>query len=202
MFITLFLLILAYFIGSIPSGYLFAKYFFGIDIQKHGSGNIGATNVARVLGSKKYFLLIFLIDFFKAYLWMFFSKNILVNFNCEIYYSLIFIAISLLLGNAFSIFLKFSGGKGVSTLFGIICFISPLIIKLSFFIMWLIILLLFKRSDLASLGSTSLILLISCVIKLFVSELYPPLTFYIFVFLFLAFLHRKNLKKLLKSKIE
>ena len=56
----------AYVIGSLPSGYWFTRFFFSIDITKHGSGNIGATNVARIIG-KPFFMLIFLFDAGKAY---------------------------------------------------------------------------------------------------------------------------------------
>lgn len=193
------LVLLAYLVGSIPSGYWFSKYIFGIDIQKHGSGNIGATNVARVLGSKKYFFLIFLLDFTKTYLCMFFSKLLLERFNCEIYYSLLFIAFALLIGNAFSIFLNFSGGKGVSTTFGILLSLSPLVVVASFFFSWLLLLLLFKRSDIASLTSISLTTLIVFILNFYSLALYPPLFFYVSIGVFIFFLHKKNLQNLLKK---
>ena len=50
--------VVPYLVGAIPSGYWYCKYFHGIDITNHGSGNIGATNVSRTLGSKKLFFLI------------------------------------------------------------------------------------------------------------------------------------------------
>lgn len=58
--------VLAYLIGSIPTGYLIARMKGITDIRKHGSGNIGATNVSRSLG-KKYFVIIFLLDAGKAF---------------------------------------------------------------------------------------------------------------------------------------
>ena len=67
MFSKILFLISAYLVGSIPTGYLFAKYFFDCDITQEGSGNIGATNIGRVLGRRKYFFLIFFLDSFKAY---------------------------------------------------------------------------------------------------------------------------------------
>ena len=59
--------LISYLVGSVPTGYWFAKHFFNIDITERGSGNIGATNIGRVFG-KKYFALIFLIDFLKAFI--------------------------------------------------------------------------------------------------------------------------------------
>lgn len=121
----------AYLIGSFPTGYWFAKIFYGVDIRDHGSGNIGATNVGRLLG-KKYFFLVMAIDAVKAYLMLacsqaFASSNSLFLF-C--------IAATLLLGNAHSIFLRFRGGKGVATVLGILAFFMPFWLVLFFAVVW------------------------------------------------------------------
>ena len=113
--------ILAFLIGSIPTGYLLNKYFGHGDIRKVGSGNIGATNVFRHSG-KLLGLLTLLIDIGKGFLALaglqygygfdFFSKEIFI------------IGSSVVLGHIFSPWLKFKGGKGVATMLGVILFIS------------------------------------------------------------------------------
>ena len=108
----------AYLIGAIPSGAWIA-YYKGInDITEHGSGNIGATNVARVLGIH-YFFIVFLIDALKAYscLWLisYYTGDTLLKLLC---------AIALLVGNGFSIFCKGKGGKGIATGAGILIAIN------------------------------------------------------------------------------
>src|SRR5690348_15473304 len=102
----------AYLVGAIPTGYLIAKLKGITDIRQHGSGNIGATNVSRILG-KHYFFLIFFLDAGKAYLFIHALKaHFSFNYLC------IFASI-VLVGNGYSIFLRGSGGKGVATLFGL-----------------------------------------------------------------------------------
>ena len=127
------LILISYLIGSVPSGYWFAKIFFGIDVTKHGSGNIGATNVARVLKNKKYFFLIFFFDFVKSFLTLFVSAKFLnvdlpwrvVPLWKVIPYGLLLLSVFLILGNAHSIFLQFRGGKCVATTLGILSFLFP-----------------------------------------------------------------------------
>lgn len=109
---------LAYLIGAIPTGYWFAQCKGISDIRKHGSGNIGATNIARTLG-KKYFLLIFILDASKAYLFIYLTQP-----HFHFYYLYIFAGI-LLFGNGCSLFLQGSGGKGVSTLCGLLIALNP-----------------------------------------------------------------------------
>lgn len=121
------LCILGYVIGGIPTGYWFAKLLFGINITKHGSGNIGATNVARVLG-RYYFLPIFFIDALKAYGCLAICTKYMLNVPVMMYSSdflVLIMAAALLIGNRFSPFLNFRGGKGVATAVGILGFISP-----------------------------------------------------------------------------
>lgn len=120
-------LIGAYLVGSIPTGYWYALRFFGIDVTEYGSGNTGATNVARVLGNIKYFFLIFFIDAGKAIVTLW----VVERYTCSyvgLDYQVVLLcsaAACLLIGNGFSIFLRGRGGKSVATLIGVIAFLYP-----------------------------------------------------------------------------
>ncbi|WP_281829503.1 MULTISPECIES: glycerol-3-phosphate 1-O-acyltransferase PlsY [Lactobacillus] len=104
------LLILAYLIGSFPTGVIIGKTFFHKDIRQYGSGNIGTTNTFRVLGPKAG-ITVFLIDFFKGTL----ATILPVIFNLGPHYLCLIFGLAAILGHAFSIFLKFKGGKAVAT---------------------------------------------------------------------------------------
>ena len=112
------LCLISYLIGSIPFGILLARAQ-RIDIQKQGSGNIGATNVARVLG-KKAGLLTLLGDVL---------KGLLVVFGTSLLYEepivIALTGLMVFLGHLYSIFLKFKGGKGVATSLGLFLYIMP-----------------------------------------------------------------------------
>ncbi|MDR1435293.1 MAG: glycerol-3-phosphate 1-O-acyltransferase PlsY [Puniceicoccales bacterium] len=108
--------LVGYFLGSIPSGVIVAKAK-GIDILNEGSGNMGATNVRRILG-KKYGVFVFFLDFFKSALPIFVAKMYLRSHSNLANSVGALLLLSLLLGNCFSIFLKFRGGKGVATVIG------------------------------------------------------------------------------------
>lgn len=134
--------ILAYIVGAIPTGYIVARLKGIRDIREHGSGNIGATNVSRVLGLF-YFFLIFILDAGKAFLFMYaikpyFPKDYLYVFG-----------ILCLIGNGCSVFLRGTGGKGVATLCGLLGVLGPvgLVIIL---VAWSIVLLLTKTVGIAS----------------------------------------------------
>lgn len=135
----------SYLIGAIPTGYLIARYKGVADIRQHGSGNIGATNVSRLLG-KQYFFLIFLLDAMKAFC---FLK--LIEPYCNYDYQCLFAAL-LLLGNCYSLFLKGSGGKGVATLFGLITALHPVLIA-PLLILWALILAITQTVGVASVGA-------------------------------------------------
>ena len=113
-------IILAFFIGSIPTGYLLNKYSGYGDIRKVGSGNIGATNVLRHSG-KLLGLLTLLIDIGKGFLALVYLHNIYGFGEPE---AIFIIGSSVVLGHIFSPWLKFKGGKGVATMLGVILFIS------------------------------------------------------------------------------
>ncbi len=110
----------AYAIGAIPTGYLLARLVGIADIRKRGSGNIGATNVARLLGVH-YFVPVFFIDSGKAYFYLWFVA-VATGYNV---WSLFIATMLLLIGNGYSIFLQGSGGKGVATAVGIVFFLNP-----------------------------------------------------------------------------
>lgn len=121
---------LAFFAGSIPFGLLIAKAK-GIDIRAHGSGNIGATNVGRVLG-RPYFFLCFALDFLKGFLPTLLSGHhlgLLGRADLAPGQSLPWIAIiaAAVLGHVFSPWLGFKGGKGVATAAGALLGCFPIL---------------------------------------------------------------------------
>lgn len=134
--------IFSYLLGSISISYLLGKFVADIDIREHGSGNAGTTNAVRVLG-KKIGLFTFLFDFFKGWL-----PVVLSSFVFSLSFSL-FIGICAVLGHNFPVFLKFKGGKGVATSFGVLMAVLPLIsfIAISIFIL---IVLIFRYVSLGS----------------------------------------------------
>jgi glycerol-3-phosphate acyltransferase PlsY len=185
--------LLAYLIGSVPTGYWFALYFFGVDITKYGSGNIGATNISRILGMR-YFLLIFTFDALKATLFLLFCSDYFHLSNSH----LVFLSIMLLVGNAYSPFLRWQGGKGVATTIGILIALTPWHIALFFPLLWLLIIAITKRADLASLFC-----IVSTTIYSYLSITYinqDLLALFVFMTFWLFWTHRNNLKNSLVSK--
>ena len=112
--------IIAYVLGSIPFGVLLARTQ-RIDLRVHGSGNTGATNVARILG-RKLGALTLLGDSFKGWLAVSLASWVLSDAV-----AIAFAALMAFLGHLFPIFLKFKGGKGVATLSGGLIALNPLI---------------------------------------------------------------------------
>lgn len=122
------LLAAAFLAGSIPFGLLVARAK-GVDIRAHGSGNIGATNVGRVLG-KRFFYLVFLLDFLKGFLpvlaagWL---LGALSHMAIEPATSLkwLGVVVAAVAGHVFTPWLKFKGGKGVATSAGALLAVFP-----------------------------------------------------------------------------
>lgn len=122
------LIVLAYVIGSIPTSVWVSKHFFGIDIRDYGSGNAGATNTYRVLGSK-WGTFVMVADVLKGVIAT--SLYILLPFYLHDEWHrtnlMIGLGLSAVLGHIFPIFADFKGGKGVATLFGMVIAIQPLV---------------------------------------------------------------------------
>ena len=122
----LLLIILAYLIGSIPTSLIVSKSQFNIDIRDYGSGNAGATNTFRVLGSR-WGTFVMIMDMLKgliavklALLLPYYIENEFERTNFQIG-----LGLAAVLGHIFPIWAEFRGGKGVATLFGLIIAISP-----------------------------------------------------------------------------
>lgn len=134
-----------YLIGAIPTGLLLARHA-GVDITKHGSGNVGATNLTRVLG-KKFGMLTLLIDVMKGSLAIILAY-LLTNNNDFVAFAG-FVAVC---GHCFSIPGKFPGGKGVATALGVLL-ASNFYLALVAISSFLVIAAMFKVISLASVGS-------------------------------------------------
>ena len=122
------LVILAYLLGSIPTSVWVSNYFFDIDIRSYGSGNAGATNTFRVLGSKAGSF-VFVVDMLKGFMAVDLAYVIpkyqldntaLTNFQ-------VILGICAVVGHIFPIWAEFKGGKGIATLFCMILAIQPLV---------------------------------------------------------------------------
>ncbi len=151
----------AYLISGIPFGYLLAKHFAGVDIKNEGSGNIGATNVIRVVKekdpklAKKLGIITFLLDA---------SKGVAVILIAKMLHApesvLWTIAVVAVLGHCFSVFLAFEGGKGVATGFGVLLLLQP-IPALIAIVIWAFVAKVLKVSSLSSLIALASFLIVS-----------------------------------------
>lgn len=122
----IFLIIVAYLIGSIPTAVWVSKYFFGIDIRDYGSGNSGATNTYRVLGSK-WGTVVMIVDMVKAIVAVKLAFFLPYSLENDVYMVNMQLGLGLaaVLGHIFPIWADFRGGKGVASLFGMVLGIQP-----------------------------------------------------------------------------
>ena len=186
------IVLVCYFLGSIPFGFILTKFFLKQDIREIGSGNIGATNVLRT-GNKSIGYLTLLLDILKAVIPVIFIK---INFSEYLFIS----SLSVFLGHVFPIWLKFKGGKGVATYLGIL-FCINYILGFVFILIWFLFFLIFKYSSLSSILAT---FTIPIFYYFFINN--ENYYFFIIMFILIFFTHRENIKRLLnntesKSKI-
>lgn len=184
--------LIAYLIGSIPTGYIVVKLFTGQDIRKSGSGSTGATNVKRIMGKKWFFIVMFL-DAFKGALPVILAKIFATTF---IHSGLIPVlcAVAVILGHSKSIFLKFTGGKSVASGVGTIIALNwqvGLIIALT----WSAIT---YFSKYVSLGSI-IALAVSPILMYLFREPIAYILYCVLGALYITYLHRENILRLLKG---
>lgn len=184
--------VLAYLMGSIPTALLVAKPF-GLDPREHGSRNLGATNVARLLG-KKWGLVTLFGDMGKGILPMLLAKY-LFSGHPEAPWLTAGAGFFAFLGHLFPIYLKFRGGKGVATAAGVFLVLCPLAILIDLAVFILVV----KVTGFVSVGSLLVAALTPGLIYLFCPE-----KAYIIVSLAMAILicirHQANIRRLLRGE--
>jgi len=186
-------IVLLYLSGSIPFSYIIPKTLKGVDIRRYGSGNVGATNVIRSLGSKLG-ILCMVLDALKVYLPLILMQFALKDApNKDLYLCLA--SVAGILGHDFPIFLKFKGGKGVACTMGTF-FALHWLTGVLFLLTAVSIALSTRIMSLASLTSLTL-----AVIFVFpITQNWSYFALYLFLCLFSFFQHRKNIVRLLKGK--
>lgn len=182
--------LVAYLIGSIPTGYIVVKLLKGMDIRKVGSGSTGATNVKRVLGTK-WFFTVMLLDALKGAIPVLIAAH---YFNYVHFMGLgpVIAATAVIVGHSKSIFLGFTGGKSVATGVGTIlalCFPVGLIIA----VVWSLIT---YFSKYVSLGSVIAVALAPILMNVFNQNIYYVI-FAAIGAIYVIILHKENIKRLL-----
>lgn len=187
--------ITAYLMGSIPTGFLMARIFKGVDIRVAGSKNVGATNVYRVAG-KLPGLLTLIIDILKGV--------VAVTIMSGAYYALLqdldyiffrtLMGLSAIFGHVWSVFLRFRGGKGVATTIGVAGILAPLPLALSLMV-WLAV---FIPTNYVSLGSLVFGIALP-ILSLAFNEPFYVVMFGVIICVLNTYKHRENITRLLKG---
>lgn len=200
-------LIFSYLIGSIPTAYIFGRIFKGIDIRRHGSGNVGATNAFRVLGPGMG-AAVLVLDTLKGVMCVapvadFILKQQAVE--TQDFASLLLIrvlcGVIAVLGHSFTIFLNFKGGKGMAATLGVLIGLSlkfPVlkIILLSEILVWLMVFLFSRIVSLASLVSAVIFPVFFIVLR----QPWPLILMSLGLSVFIIARHKSNIFRLLKNQ--
>jgi glycerol-3-phosphate acyltransferase PlsY len=184
----------AYLLGSVPFGKLISKKAAHIDITNRGSGNIGATNVAREIGIK-WGLLTLLLDVLKGFIPVILFARYASQAAPLQEFGLSAVGLSALLGHQFSLFLRFRGGKGVGTALGIYLGISPLSSLLAILLFFIVV----TKWNFVSLGSISA----AAAMPILLSIFGKPLPVFIGALVAAALIcikHMDNIHRLVKGK--
>jgi glycerol-3-phosphate acyltransferase PlsY len=184
-------LLASYLLGAIPTSHLVSRLFAKIDLRKHGSGNLGATNLYRVLGWK-YAIPVALFDIAKGAIpVMVFAPMVM---NSELF--AVACGVAAILGHVFSVFVGFKGGKGVATAAGVMLGLTPLALAVAAGV-WAVVVLLTGYVSLGSIAAAA-------ILPFAVYLLEHPTTSALFwvdgaVAAGVIFLHRRNIQRLLRG---
>lgn len=190
------LLVLAYLIGSIPTAVWVSKWIFGIDIREHGSGNAGATNAFRILGTKAG-CGVMLVDMMKGFLAVKLALFSPFAWTSEPFVNLqIFLGLSAVLGHIFPVWAEFRGGKGIATLFGMILSIQP-VVAVSLVAVFVLMLVLTRYVSLSSI--TASIAFPVLIVFIFNAHELSYRLFAIATAFLVVLTHHKNISRLLNG---
>ncbi|NLK65995.1 MAG: glycerol-3-phosphate 1-O-acyltransferase PlsY [Campylobacteraceae bacterium] len=188
--------LIAYLIGSIPSGLILAKAFYKVNLREAGSGSIGATNVLRVIkeidpkNAKKFAILTVVFDVLKGFLPILIAK--FMGFDINVLWMMAVLAV---VGHCFSVFLNFEGGKGVATSYGVFTLFLPVEVAISL-VVWFLVGKFMKVSSLASLISITVFLILSFIIHPEIPGINTHAPIIIIVFI-VFYKHIPNIKRLI-----
>ncbi len=184
-------LLASYILGSIPTSHLFSRLFAGIDLRQQGSGNLGATNLYRVLGWK-YALPAALVDIAKGVIPV-------VVFAPQVSDSQLFAlacGMAAIVGHVFSAFVGFRGGKGVATAAGVMLGLAPIALAVSV-IIWAVLV---RLTGYVSLGSIAAAAVLPIAVYLLEDSRTPALVWIAAAIAAgIIILHRRNIKRLIKG---
>ena len=176
----------AYLIGAIPFGLVFGKLFGGVDVRATGSGNIGATNVLRAAG-KKAALVTLLADCLKGLIPVLLAAHLFADA-----WTTVLTGMAAILGHNFPVYLRFKGGKGVATSYGVVLAIAPWT-GLLCLLVWAGAAALWKYSSLSALVSFAVYPLITFAVH---GETPRQAFLSLLVFALIYYRHRENIKRL------
>jgi acyl-phosphate glycerol 3-phosphate acyltransferase len=195
MTVPVLLLLASYLFGAIPFGYLVARAR-GVDILRQGSGNIGATNVGRVLG-RRWGLLVFVLDFAKGAVPVLVARRLVPASGSDVLP--VGAGIAAFLGHLFPVYLRFRGGKGVATAGGVVAVLVP-VPFLAAFLAWLTLFASSRTMSLASLLAAGVL----CLSRLAFSPAWAPDEWVVTAFCLAAAAlvvarHHANIRRLLRG---
>jgi acyl phosphate:glycerol-3-phosphate acyltransferase len=181
------LLLFGYWAGAVPFGVLIAKWL-GVDIRDHGSGNIGATNVTRVLGPVPG-AIVLVLDALKGAIPVWLA----IRYSGEPW-TVMGTGLAAIIGHCFSPFLEFRGGKGVATAMGVFLVLDPATTALGVLTFVAVL----QMTKVPALGSLSAGLIIAITFVYYREQEAATLAF--LTFALMLYTHRTNLAKLRKGK--
>ena len=190
--------VLSYVIGSIPNGLILGKAVWGVDLREHGSKNIGATNAWRTIG-KPAGISIFVLDMLKGFLGaglgIFYAGGLPDNPEYGVICGILAVV-----GHSWSLFLKFKGGKSVSTGLGVLIMLMPVVAAIVFLV-WLAIVFVTRYVSLGSIVGAAMVPVLAFIFDM-------PMVYIGFgtlAAIFIIYRHKSNIERLLngtESKIK
>lgn len=194
-------ILIAYLAGSIPSAVWVGRAAKGVDVREHGSGNMGAANVARVLGFQ-WAIVVGLIDVLKGFapvVWL--GPLAVQDVGLTVSAVRLIIGATAIIGHLFPVFARFKGGKGVLTAAGVFLAVLPLEVGIAL-VVWLIV---FLTTRIVSLGS--ILAVLTVVVAVFIRRFafHVPIgdsliAASILLLLLVVFTHRSNVRRLLRGE--
>lgn len=195
-------LLVSYLAGSIPFGFIIGKCH-GVDIRKEGSGNIGATNVTRVIGPW-WGKLCFLLDFLKGLL----SAGAVIlltgsgTLNDPAGILPVAAALAVVLGHIYPVYLKFKGGKGISTAAGAVFPLCPVAVLVALTV-WVVLFLTTRYVSVASIAAAAVLPVTAVIFYLFklpgATDSLPVVILFVLLGALAILKHISNIKRLLNG---